>query len=72
MLIGQHVALHEPSQQQSYIGLICTKLSPVQAGLEHSKVPVAHQTLTRFAPFIFPSFTRVCVYSRYGPGLRKL
>jgi len=29
MLIGQHVALHEPSQE-SYIGLICTKLSPVQ------------------------------------------
>ena len=31
MLIGQHVALHEPSQE-SYIGLICTKLSPVQVG----------------------------------------
>lgn len=29
MLIGQHVALHEPTQE-SYIGLICTKLSPVQ------------------------------------------
>lgn len=29
MLIGQHIALHEP-QKQHYIGLICTKCSPVK------------------------------------------
>uniref|UniRef100_A0A0C9S0X8 Protein-serine/threonine kinase n=1 Tax=Wollemia nobilis TaxID=56998 RepID=A0A0C9S0X8_9CONI len=29
MLIGQHVALHEPDPPPGYIGLICTKTSPV-------------------------------------------
>ncbi|GJP46661.1 hypothetical protein CLOM_g5925 [Closterium sp. NIES-68] len=29
MLIGQHVALHKPSPPPHYIGLICTKVSPV-------------------------------------------
>ncbi|CAI7853931.1 unnamed protein product, partial [Closterium sp. NIES-53] len=30
MLIGQHVALHKPSPPPHYIGLICTKVSPVE------------------------------------------
>lgn len=29
MLIGQHVALHAPNPPPGYIGLICTKVSPV-------------------------------------------
>eukprot|EP00249_Psilotum_nudum_P002525 c15609_g1_i1 orf=442-1548(-) len=30
MLIGQHVALHQPSPPPGYIGLICTRVSPVE------------------------------------------
>uniref|UniRef100_A0A0D6R2I0 Protein-serine/threonine kinase n=1 Tax=Araucaria cunninghamii TaxID=56994 RepID=A0A0D6R2I0_ARACU len=30
MLIGQHVALHEPNPLPGYVGLICTKVSPVK------------------------------------------
>ncbi|GBG58838.1 hypothetical protein CBR_g238 [Chara braunii] len=30
MLIGQHVALHQPNPPPGYIGLICTNLSPLQ------------------------------------------
>eukprot|EP00252_Welwitschia_mirabilis_P024915 TRINITY_DN7601_c0_g1_i4.p1 TRINITY_DN7601_c0_g1~~TRINITY_DN7601_c0_g1_i4.p1 ORF type:complete len:362 (-),score=45.14 TRINITY_DN7601_c0_g1_i4:130-1215(-) len=30
MLIGQHVALHDPNPQPGYIGLICTQTSPVK------------------------------------------
>lgn len=30
MLIGQHVALHDPNPQPGYIGLICTRTSPMQ------------------------------------------
>lgn len=33
ILIGQHIALHEP-QQEDYIGLICTRCSPVQVAQE--------------------------------------
>lgn len=33
ILIGQHIALHEP-QRQDYIGLICTRVSPLQVALE--------------------------------------
>jgi len=29
MLIGQHVALHDPNPPPGYVGLICTKVSPV-------------------------------------------
>ncbi|GLJ44841.1 hypothetical protein SUGI_0943310 [Cryptomeria japonica] len=29
MLIGQHVALHDPKPLPGYVGLICTKVSPV-------------------------------------------
>ncbi|KAH9310563.1 hypothetical protein KI387_025598, partial [Taxus chinensis] len=30
MLIGQHVALHEPNPPPGYVGLICSKVSPVK------------------------------------------
>ena len=29
MLIGQHVALHDPNPPPGYVGFICTKVSPV-------------------------------------------
>eukprot|EP00270_Netrium_digitus_P006857 TRINITY_DN1980_c0_g1_i1.p1 TRINITY_DN1980_c0_g1~~TRINITY_DN1980_c0_g1_i1.p1 ORF type:complete len:377 (-),score=65.03 TRINITY_DN1980_c0_g1_i1:349-1479(-) len=34
MLIGQHVALHQPDPPPGYIGLICTHVSPVEVAQE--------------------------------------
>jgi pyruvate dehydrogenase kinase 2/3/4 len=33
ILIGQHIALHEP-QKENYIGMICTKCSPLQVAMD--------------------------------------
>jgi hypothetical protein len=45
ILIGQHIALHEPPRQD-HIGLICTRCSPVQVAQVRACVTVLQKRVT--------------------------